>query len=54
MGKLYGYRVTVGDNDHLTVYAHNLAEVERLVETKSGFDTSMINSVIREEEIAND
>ena len=50
MGKLYWYRVNIGDNDHVKVRAHNLAEVEKKIGTLSQFDTSMINSVIREEE----
>jgi len=53
MSKLYRYRVNLGDNDHGKVYAHNLAGVEEVVESL-GFDKSMINSVTREEEIAND
>ena len=49
MSKIYLYLVNVGDNDHLKIYARNLAEVEEIVDSGGQFDRSMINSVARKE-----
>ena len=52
MSKIYRYLVNVGDNDHLEVYARDLTDLEKIVDSKgflNGFDRFMINSVTRGE-----
>ena len=51
MRTIYQYRVNVGDNDHLTIYACDLRAVEEIVDARTGFSKDMINSVTRQMEV---
>lgn len=44
----FGYRVNIGDGDLLVVKAHNLTELEKIIDEHGEFDHTMINSVVRE------